>query len=67
MQETQETQVQSLVQEEPLEEGMATHSSVLARKIPWTEKPVDYSPCSHKELNTAEVTEHSPALDPALV
>ena len=35
----QKTQVQSLGQEDPLEEGMATHSSVLARRIPWTEEP----------------------------
>ena len=34
-----ETQVQSLGQEDPLEEGMATHSSVLAWETPWTEKP----------------------------
>ena len=34
-----ETQVQSLGQEDPLEEEMATHSSILAWKIPWTEKP----------------------------
>ena len=32
----QETQVQSLGWEDPLEEKMATHSSILARKIPWT-------------------------------
>ena len=32
-------QVQFLGQEDPLEEGMATHSSILAWKIPWTEKP----------------------------
>jgi len=32
-----ETQVQSLGQEDPLEEGMATHSSILAWRIPWTE------------------------------
>ena len=31
--------VQSLGQEDPLEEKMATHSSILAWKIPWTEKP----------------------------
>ena len=35
----QETQVQSLDQEDPLEQGMATHSSILACKIPWTEEP----------------------------
>ena len=35
----QETQVQSLGGEDPLEKGMATHSSILAWRIPWTEKP----------------------------
>ena len=35
----QETQVQSLGQEDPLEKGMATHSSILAWKFPQTEKP----------------------------
>ena len=35
----QETQVQSLGQEDPLEEEMATHSSMLAWEIPWTEEP----------------------------
>ena len=35
----QETQVRSLSQEDPLEEGMATHSSILAWRIPWTGKP----------------------------
>ena len=35
----QETQVRSLGQEDPLEEGMATHSSILAWRIPWTEEP----------------------------
>ena len=39
MQETQETQVQSLSGEVPLEEGMVTHSSILAWRIPWTEEP----------------------------
>ena len=39
IQETQETQVLSLGQEEPLEEEMATHSSVFAWRIPWTEEP----------------------------
>ena len=32
-------QVRSLGQEDPLEEGMATHSTILAWKIPWTEEP----------------------------
>ena len=35
----QETQVQSLDQEDPLEKGMGTHSSILAWRIPWTEEP----------------------------
>ena len=36
----QETQVQFLGQEDPLEKEMATHSSTLACEIPWTEEPV---------------------------
>ena len=39
MQETQETQVQSLGQEDLLEEEMTTHSSILTWKMPWTEEP----------------------------
>ena len=35
----QETWVQSMGQEDPLEKGMATHSSILVWKIPWTEEP----------------------------
>ena len=35
----QETQVKSLGQEDPLEKGMATHSSILIWRIPWTEEP----------------------------
>ena len=45
-----ETQVKSLGQEDPLEKGMATNSSILAWRIPWTEKPgLGYSSCGHKE------------------
>ena len=40
MQETQETRVRSLRGEDPLEEGMTTHSSILAGRIPWMEEPV---------------------------
>ena len=36
---TQETWVQSLGQEDPLEKGIAIHSSILAWRIPWTEEP----------------------------
>ena len=39
MQEMQETQVQSLGWEDPLEEEMATHSGILAWRIPWIEEP----------------------------
>ena len=39
MAELWETWVRSLGQEDPLEEGMAAHSSILAWKIPWTEEP----------------------------
>ena len=39
MREMQEMRVQSLAQEDPLEKEMATHSSILAMKISWTEEP----------------------------
>ena len=39
MQELQEMQVSSLGQEDPLEEGIPTHSSILVWRIPWTEEP----------------------------
>ena len=39
-----ETRLLSLGQKDSLEEGMATHSNVLAWKIPWTEEPVGHSP-----------------------
>ena len=50
----QETRVRSLGQEDPLEKEMATHSSVLAWRIPWTEEPGGYSPWGHKELDTTK-------------
>ena len=56
MQELQETQIWSLGQEDPLEKGMATHSSILAWRILWTEELVCYSPRGHKELDMTEVT-----------
>ena len=49
----QETWVQSLGEEDPLEKGMATHSSILAWEIPWTD-----SPWGHKELDTTERLTH---------
>ena len=50
----QETWVQFLGQEDPLKEEMATHSSILVRRTPGTEKLAGYSPWGHKELHTAE-------------
>ena len=42
-------------QEDPLEKGMATHSSILAWRIPWTEEPRGlYSPWAHKESDVTE-------------
>ena len=56
MQEMQETWVPSLGWEVTLEKEMATHSSVLAWKIPWTEEPMACSPWGHKELEMTEQT-----------
>ena len=50
----QETWVRSLGQEDPLEEGMATHSSIRAWRIPWTEEPGGLQPMGHKEPDTTE-------------
>ena len=50
----QETQVQSLDQEDPLEKEMETHSSILARKIPQMRSLVDYSQWGCKELDMTE-------------
>ena len=44
MQETQEMQVQSLGREDPLDEGMATHSCILALRIFWTEEASGLQP-----------------------
>ena len=48
----QETQVQSLGWEDPLEKGMATHSSVLAWRIPWTEEPAGLQSMGSKKSQT---------------
>ena len=48
MQETPDTRVQSLGQEDLLEEGMATHSSILGGKIPWTEEPGGLQSMGHR-------------------
>ena len=54
IQETQETWVQSLSQEDPLKKKMATHSSILAWKCPWTEEPSGLQSMDRKELDTTE-------------
>ena len=56
----QETWVRTLSGEDPLEKEMAAHSSILAWKIPWTEKPVGYSPWGYKQLAmTEQLSSHS--------
>ena len=55
----QEIQVRSLGREDPLEEDMATHSNILAWRIPWTEEPGSCSPRGCKKLDMAKVTEHA--------
>ena len=57
--EMRETWGQSLGWEDPLEEGMATHSNILAWRTPWTEEPGSYSPWGRKESDS---TEHSRTL-----
>ena len=51
-----ETWVQSLSWEDPLEKGMATHSSILTWEIPWTEGPGGLQFMGFKELAVTEVT-----------
>ena len=48
----QEGWIQSLGQEDPLEMEMATHSSILAWRIPWQKSLAVYGPWGHKELDT---------------
>ena len=59
----QETQVRSLGGEDPLEKEMATNSSILAWKIPWTEEP-GYSPWGHETVAQDLVTQPPPPLPP---
>ena len=58
MQQPQETQVQSLGQEDPLEEGMATHSSILPEESHGQRSLVGYSPQGCKELDRTEQLTH---------
>ena len=50
----QETWVQVLGGEDPLEQSKALHSSILAWKIPWTESLAGYGPWGHKESDTTK-------------
>ena len=50
----QETLVQSLGWEDPLEKRMTTRSSILIWEIPWTEEPMGYSPWGHRESDVTE-------------
>ena len=59
MQEMQEIWVQFLGQEDPLEEGTATHYSILAWRIPWTEEPGGLQPITPSQSDTTKVTEHA--------
>ena len=59
MQETQETQVQSLVQEDSLEKEMATHSSILAWKMPWTEESGGLQSMGSQRAGHNLATEHT--------
>ena len=56
IQETLKIQVRFLGREDPLEEGVATHSSILAWRIPGTEEPGRLQSIGHKE---SDLTEHS--------
>ena len=59
MQETYEMWVQSLDQEDPLEEGMATHYSILAWRILWTEEPGKLWFMYQRESDMTQMTWHS--------
>ena len=59
MQETQEIRVQSLGWEDPLEEGLATHSSILAWRIPWTEEPGGLWSTGSQRVRHDLATEHA--------
>ena len=61
----QETRIQSLSCEDPLEKGMASHSNILAWRIPWTEEPGGYSPWGRKESDMTERLTHTHFLSQA--
>ena len=55
----QEMWVRSLVQEDPLKEGMAIHSSILALEVPWTEEPGRLQSMGLQRVKHGSVTEHA--------
>ena len=55
----EETRVQSLGREDPLEKGMATHSSILAWEIPWTEEPDGLQSTGLQRVRYNLATEHA--------
>ena len=55
----QEIGIQSLGQEDTLEKGMATHSSILAWRTPWIEEPGGLQSTGHKELDMTERLTHT--------
>ena len=70
MKETEKTQVQFLSQEDPLEEEMATHSSILAWEIPWTEElggihwVAESDRTEHTHTHTHTPLDQSPGVTP---
>ena len=62
IQETQETEVQSLGREDPQEKEMATHSSILAWKIPWTEEPGGATPMGLQSVRYKQAHTHTNTL-----
>ena len=63
----QETWVQSLGQEDPLEKGMATHTSILAWEIPWTEEPGGLKSMGSQRVKHALVTKQQQPIVPMLI
>ena len=59
MQEVQETWVQSLGRKDPLEEEMATHSGIIAWRIPWTEEPSGLQSMGLQRVGYDRATEHA--------
>ena len=64
MQESHETQVQSLNQEDLLEKETAAHSSILAWEIPWTEEPAGLQPTASQGIEHNSATEHMRSTSP---